>query len=204
MSSTSGFPPGDWRAENLKALRAIWEELRPEEAAGDAVRRFRGRELTSEQAGDVFERWVLEAFRLSGLRGHYGYPVPRQADGGPAREQVDGLLFDGWQAFVVEAKFWTGKVDFAPIARLQVLAEQRVAGTLGLFFSAFGYTAAAVETADLLRPIRVLLFDQVDLAWSLAQRTFRGSMLEMVRRKWRLAVKLSRPSVAVNVPMTLF
>jgi hypothetical protein len=123
---------------------------------------------------------------------------------GSTREQIDGLVLDGGQCYLVESKFWTDQVDFTPIALLQTLLDTRPVGTLGLFFSAFGYTAPAWESADRLRPVRVLLFDQFDLNWALAKKAFKGSMAEMVRRKWLLAVMNGCVSRPLNTPIDLF
>jgi Restriction endonuclease len=169
----------------------------------DTLRSFRGQQLTPEQAGDVFERWILEAFRLSGMTGHYSYRVPMR-DSGNTREQIDGMVFDGWQSFLVEAKFWPGNVDFGPIALLHSMVESRPVGTLGLFFSAFGFTVPALESAGLLRPSRVLLFDYTDIDWALGKRSFKGRMLEMVRREWMLAVKNGSPQVVRADTLKLF
>jgi hypothetical protein len=88
--------------------------------------------------------------------------------------RVDGV---GWQGFPIESQFWAAKVDFDPIALLHVPVGQRPVGTLGLYLSAFDHTAAALESAAGLRPIRVLLFDQKDLIWAMERR--RG-MMELV------------------------
>lgn len=192
--------PGDWRAKNLKELRRIWEDLHPESDDVEVQRRFRNIVLTPIQAGDVFERWVMEALRLSGMQGHNAFRVPLRMSGN-TQEEIDGLIFDGWQAFLVEAKFWTNKVDFSPIVLLNDIVDRRPAGTLGLFFSAFGYTNPAKDCAEFLRPIRVLLFDRDDLDWALQQEPFKGSMKEVVRRKWLQAVMTGR--IAIPAPETL-
>jgi hypothetical protein len=196
----------------VKHLLTIWKDLRPDLKEEAVERKFAGQSLTAEQAGDVFERWLLEAFRLSGMVGHYAFRVPFRGSGS-TREQIDGLLFDGWAGFLIESKFWTKKVDFGPIALLDFAVGTRPVGTLGLFFSGFGYTAAALESAQLLRPIRVLLFDQEDLDWALdekalkgssATKGFRGRMAEMVKRKWMLAVKFGHPAVSVTTLIEFF
>ena len=166
-------------------------------------RQFRNVVLTPTQAGDVFERWVMEAFRLSGMQGHNAFRVPLRTSAN-TREQIDGLIFDGWQAFLVEAKFWTPRVDFSPIVLLHDIVERRPAGTLGLLFSAFGYTTPAIECAELLRPIRVLLFNAEDLNWALQQESFKGSMREMVRRKWLHTVMSGRLRTPMSAPLDLF
>ena len=170
---TNPLSPAEWKAADAKELRKVWKALRMDLIDENTERSFRGRTLAPEQAGDVFERWVLEAFRLSGMTGHYAFPVPLRASES-IREQIDGLVIDGWQGFLVESKFWMKKVDFGPIALLHSHVETRPAGTLGLFFSAFGYTTPALESAELLRPIRVMLFDSSDLLWRCGQGRSRG------------------------------
>jgi hypothetical protein len=123
---------------------------------------------------------------------------------GQTREQIDGMVLVGGRAFLIESKFWTDKVDFGPIALFHTLLESRPTGTLGLFFSAFGYTYPALESAELLRPVRVLLIDQEDLAWVLGKGSFKGRMGELVRRKWLAAVKLGPSFVAADQGIELF
>lgn len=204
--------PREWVAQDVEQLRAVWDALRPESDDAATQRRFFGRLLTPEDAGSAFERWLGEAFRLSGATGEGAFRVP-MAGGGGTREEIDGLLLDGWQACLVEAKFWPGKVDFAPVALLRALIEARPAATLGLFFSPFGYTVPAIESVRMMRPIRVLLFDANDLLWALpavgwskarALAAFRGRMMEMVRRKWLLAVRKATPFGDVAEDLALF
>src|SRR4051812_11866016 len=82
-----------WEADDWDQLGSYWSELFPEKGGRP---KFRSQELVSQQAGWVFERWILEAFRLSGAVGHYSY--------GNRQEQIDGLVFDGWQGFLIESK----------------------------------------------------------------------------------------------------
>ena len=184
---------GTWRARDWREVRSIWSALRPElgdpASVGEVVRTFRGRILTGIDVGPVFERWVLEAFRRSGAGVHdpFVFPMPHNEQ---VKEQIDGLILHGPRAYLVESKFWAERVDFTPIAKLHLQVEQRPIGTLGLFFSAFGYTDPAIELAGALRPTRVLLFDHVDLQWAMGPRR---TMLDMVERSWISAVKFGTP-----------
>lgn len=186
-----------WEASDWDELSAIWRELFPEPTAEQPAPepKFRDQGLSSQQAGDVFERWVLQAFRHdpagSQLRCVDSYRNP--ADGKTV-EQIDGLIFDGWQAFLIESKNWGDRIDFAPLAKFHHAVERRPIGLLGLFFAPNGYTDPALELVTLLRPIRVLLFDGRDLNWAVENRT---GMLAMVRRKWELAVQYGDPSLPV-------
>src|SRR5579871_3568098 len=100
--------PRDWAAKDVEELRAVWAALRPESDDPQTKRHFFGRELTREESGDVFERWLTEAFRLSGATGLHAFQVP-MFESGITREEIDGLIIDGWQACLIEAKFWPGK-----------------------------------------------------------------------------------------------
>ena len=187
-----------WRARNWKELEAIAAELIPElDPTSEVVeRRFRGELLTPQEAGTVFERWIMEAFRVGGATGMYGYTVSMPT-GRQVKEQIDGLVADGWQGFLVESKCLSEPVDFGPIALLNALVEKRVIGTLGLFFSISGYTTPALESTQDYRPIRVLLFDLEDLRWLVARKR-KDRMMELVRRKWLLAVREGNPTLPVS------
>jgi len=89
------------------------------------------------------------------------------------------------------AKHEWGSTPFDPIARLHLQVERRPQGTLGLFFSR-KYSNSAIELASDLRPIRVLLFriEEID---SELKKEQRFDILELVRKKWRGAVKYARP-----------
>lgn len=182
-----------WQATNWTEIKAVWSDLMP--VSESAVPRFRAQDLTPSQAGVVFGRLMTEALRLGGLSGHHAFTVSIGEGAAQIREEIDGLVLDRWQGFLVEAKFWRDGVDFGPIARLHVLASQRPEGTLGLFFSAFGYTRPAQASAQLLRPIRVLLFDEEDLPFMLKKAQ---NMKEGIQRKWKLALKHARPNIKIS------
>lgn len=179
-----------WRPAGWEALRSAWGALMP--PPGNP-RTFGARELDLAEAGYVFERWIIEAFRQSEGVEFVDRPfaVPRRGRG-ELKEQIDGLVLHGWQAFLLESKLRTRPVDFEPIAQLHVQVLSRPVGTLGLFFSGSGYTPAAVELAESLRPLCVLLFGPADLRW--AQEPGRD-MIQMVRQKWRAAVRTGSPNL---------
>jgi hypothetical protein len=99
-------------------------------------------------------------------------------------------VIDGWQAFLVESKFWKEGVDYAPIAILSARAGHRTPGCMGMIFSAFGFTKPSLETAMLHQPLRVLLFDGYNLREGV--RSARA-WKEMVRRTWVRALKYGDP-----------
>jgi hypothetical protein len=186
----------NWHAQNWDELVTIWDELLPDfyEAEDRPRRVFRGRELHSGEHGFVFERWVQEAFRLSGADVIPSMQIPLGSNREKTREELDGIVVDGWQAFLLETKAWKREVNFSPLALFQFHVETRPAGMLGLFFSLNGYTQPALELAAMYRPQRLLLFDGPDFHWLRQHR----DMLELVRRKWTLALQGGLPYLAVG------
>lgn len=186
----------DWHANDWAELRSIWDALLPEFAVppNQVPRVFRGKNITSQDAGSVFERLVLEAFRLSGAEVYDPFRVASRY-GSETKEQIDGLVvLNDRQAFLIESKLWTGGVDFGPIALLNHRVQRRPAGTLGLFFSAFGYTDPAIESAQHFQPLHVLMFDGKELKWALDQE----NLVELLKRKWIAAVKYGDPNQIVT------
>lgn len=183
-----------WHASDWDDLRAILRDLFGGATAdfGSAVPRFSGESITSSEAGYVFQTWVIEAFRHSDVECDAPYSIPRvpHIDNRTLAE-IDGFVTIGSTNFLIESKF--AKVDFDPIARLHLLAEQRPVGTMGLLFAAGGYTPPALDSAHILRPIRVLLFTRRDLENAAQQ----GDMSSMVRLKLREAAKFGRANYVV-------
>jgi hypothetical protein len=160
-------------------------------------RRFLGRDLTSQQAGWVFEHWVCEAFRLVAastdrVRGPFTVSLESSER---IQEEVDGLVTLGWQGFLIQSKLEADPTPFDPIARLYLQVGRRPRGTIGLFFSQT-YSPAAEELARELHPIRVLLFRTEEIQWALTREP-PLDMIEVVRRKWRLALEKARPDHAI-------
>lgn len=179
----------DWQASNWDDLVSILRELLPDVDAieEDFAPQFRSSSLTPQQAGRVFENWMLEAFRLS--EGEVDSPFRVQFSG-QVEAQHDGLLYIGWQGFLVESKLLRDKVDFGPIALLHVRCEDRPPNTMGLIIAPSGFTMPAIEEATRMRPLRVLLLTRRDLEWAIIHKSF----IDMITEKWRMAVKYARPN----------
>jgi hypothetical protein len=186
----------NWHAKDWPELTRIWRELVPEHenelAHSKSVRRFQKSVITPKQGGYIFERWVIEAFRLSGYETEPGWNVPGLKNSS-TREQIDGLVLDGWQAFLVESKFREKGVGFDPIALLHGQVSQRPPGCLGLLFSAFGFTIPARESALLHQPLRALLFNGYNLIEGMGSEE---SWRRMLKKTWVQAVKYGDPFYA--------
>ncbi len=187
-----------WSPADHEGLYDAWRDLFPEFSSSEAPRRFDGRILTPQQAGWVFEHWVCSAFRLVAtptdrVRGPFTVPMESTER---AKEELDGSAALGWQGFLVQSKLNDDPIPFEPIARLHLQVGRRPEGTLGLFF-AREYSQAAEELVMELRPIRVLLFRAREIHEALT-KTPPLDMLEMVRRKWWLALELGRPHASLD------
>jgi hypothetical protein len=182
-----------WEPKGWDDLEATWEELIREYASpvpkGKAKSYFQSVPISNQQAGRVFERWVIGAFKASGADVEYSYTVSSAQKPARISEEHDGLLFDGWQGFLVQSKFCPGEIlNIEPIAKLKARLESRPTVTLGLFFSSFPISAQAMIEAARWHPIRSLIFQRLDIEWAIQHR----DMLALVTRKWRSAVKFGR------------
>jgi hypothetical protein len=181
-----------WRAQNWNELASIWREL-VNQLEPDYEPRFRGTVVSASEAGYVFQTLIVQGFLLSNADIEPPYSVPMDHNE-RVQHQIDGAVFFGWQGFLIEAKFVRDRVDFGPLARLQILAELRPLGTMGAFFSAWGYTEAALELAHILRPMRVLLFTPEDIEFAITSQDFARAL----RVKWESAVLHGRGTLAVS------
>lgn len=182
-----------WQAADREELVRIWRDL-----VGDAPDHqpiILGEVISPSGAGYVFQTWIVEAFRLSHAEIEPPFRIPLNPGvDGRVRHEVDGLFIHGWTAFLIESKFQ--HVDFGPIARLHVLTEGCPIGTMGLLFAAKGFTSPALEAIQLLRPIRVLLFDTKDIETVL--RTEELDFTQAVRLKWKAAIMFGSPSYSLT------
>jgi hypothetical protein len=186
-----------WKPADHAELLACWKGLMSEMSASVQPRRFLGRDLNPQRAGWVFEHWVCEAFRLvAAPTDRVQGPLIVHSDSSErTQEEVDGLVTLGWQGFLIQSKLEADPTPFDPIARLYLQVGRRPRGTIGLFFSQ-AYSPAAEELARELRPIRVLLFRTEEIQWALTREP-PLDMIEVVRRKWRLALEQARPDYPI-------
>lgn len=185
----------NWQARDWQHMHEVWRELvgPVNTDAEEYSPTFKGSNITLQQAGYVFENWIIQGFRLNGsdIDPPFSVSINPGADERPSH-QLDGLLFTDSREFLVESKFT--QVDFTPIARLHLLVESRPIGTMGILFAARGFTIPAIDLAHIQRPIRVLLFNRQELEYALQANDFLGA----VRLKLRRAVKYGRSSINIS------
>jgi len=109
------------------------------------------------------------------------------------KHEIDGLLACEWNGFLIESKFQN--VDFTSIARLHLLTEGCPIGTMGLLFAAKGFTNVSLEAAHLLKPLRILLFDNEDIETIISDDM--PSLVAGVRSKWKAAIMTGRPNIGL-------
>ena len=156
-----------WNARDQDHLRSVWEELIGSEVGDDpeaAAPRFDSRQITLREAGYVFQTWIIEALRISQIpvESPFGVPMDPGTDQSTMAELDGFAVLDGCR-FIIESKFQ--HIGFGLIARLYWLAEQQRFGRHDRFAVRRPrlYRAGDRVSARFLRPIRVLLFSQVDL-----------------------------------------
>lgn len=178
-----------WQASGRDQLVKVWRDLVGEGEDHNPI--FQNEEISPTDAGYVFQTWIIEAFRLSKaeIEPPYRMPINPGVDN-RAQHEIDGLLTYDWNGFLIESKFQD--VDFSPIAKLHVLTEGCPVGTMGLFFASKEFTPPALEATQLLRPMRVLLFDQADMESVLEEED--RNLLQAVRLKWKAAIMFGKPN----------
>jgi hypothetical protein len=140
-----------------------------------------GKPVDGWDEGKPFEYLVLRAFELEGAQVVWPYFANKF-------EQLDGAVFVDGMSCLIESKQHAGHLGFGPIARLKARLDRRPPGTLGLLFSAKGFTGPAIKES-LLHPTRnVLLWTGTDLS----QALMRGMRVGL-QRKWRKAVEKATP-----------
>lgn len=146
-------------------------------------------------AGKALEYFLLRGFELEGAQVVYPYEVYKQQE---IIEQIDGLIF--WQNYValVECKDVSKPTNFDPIAKLRNRLMMRPSQTIGCFFSMAGYTEPAKILAEHLAPQTILLWEQMDIDFSLKNRYF----CKGLELKYRECVKSGTPDFNLSIKLT--
>jgi hypothetical protein len=104
-------------------------------------------------------------------------------------EQIDGVVYLGDRAFLLESKDVSEPMAVEAVARLRFRLEARPPGVLGVLFSVGGFTFPAEVFAQFASPLNVLLWDSDDLDHALAN----GSMVAGLRKKLDHATEEGMP-----------
>jgi hypothetical protein len=128
--------------------------------------------------GRAFEYLVIRAFDLEGLIIRWPYVVQYPQRFGTV-EQVDGAVYLGERAFLVESKNVQEPLAIDAVAKLRFRLEARPPGTMGLVFSAHEFTTPTEVFTQFATPLNILLWNRYDLDRALVE----GTMVEALRRK---------------------
>ncbi|MBI4568327.1 MAG: restriction endonuclease [Planctomycetes bacterium] len=150
--------------------------------------------LADWPAGKAFEYAVVRAFEIEAKRSkraHVEYPfvVPESGDagnGGGALEQIDGIVYFDGIGCLLESKDHEDSVSYKEIAKLESALRRRPALTIGALFSTAGFTEPAKILTQRALPRTILLWELKEIIHA----TRRGMMLDGLRKKLRMAMKL--------------
>lgn len=167
-----------WSREDL--LR-IWESVK----AGERV--------SGWPPGKAFEYVVVRAFDLEGAKVIWPFEVTYPQKFG-TMEQVDGVVYLGERAFLLESKDLSEPAAATELARLRMRLESRAPGTMGVLFSTQNFTLPVEVFAQFAAPLNVLLWGRNDLNVALMD----GSMVTGLRAKLARATESGLPSLSLS------
>ena len=141
--------------------------------------------------GIAFEHIVLRAFEMEQATVSWPYSVRL---GNKILEQIDGAVYWGGLACLVESKDYNSPINIEPIAKLKTQLSRRPASTLGIVFSRYGYTGPAKELTRQLHPLNVLLWEYEELEQCISSRT----MCRALSTKYQYAVEFGIPDYDIR------
>jgi hypothetical protein len=169
------------RAWTRDDLLRIWRRIK----AGESIAGW--------PAGRAFEYLVVRAFDLEGASVIWPFQVIYPQRFG-TMEQVDGVVYLGERAFLLESKNQSEPTAVQELARLRMRLESRPPGTMGVLFSTHNFTLPAEVFARFAVPLNVLLWGRADLDLALAD----GSMIASLRAKLARATEWGLPFLSLE------
>lgn len=162
-----------WTRDDLVAL---WERIKAED------------EIPGWAPGKTFEYLVIRAFQLEHLTARWPFIVTYPQKFG-AMEQLDGVVYLGERAFLVESKNLSEPAAIEAVTKLRFRLESRPPGLMGVLFSTNNFSLQTEVFAQFASPLNVLLWSRSDLDHALAA----GSMREGLQRKLEYAIEWGLP-----------
>ncbi len=104
-------------------------------------------------------------------------------------EQVDGVVYLGERAFLLESKNLSEPMAVEAVARLRMRLESRPPGTMGVLFSVQDFTLPTEVFTQFATPLNVLLWENTDLDLALTN----ASMVASLRAKLEYATENGLP-----------
>lgn len=157
-------------------LLRIWNAIK----AGEPIRGW--------PPGRAFEYLVVRAFDIEGAKVLWPFHVVYPQRFG-TMEQVDGVVYLGERAFLLESKNLSESIAVEAVARLRMRLESRPPGTMGVLFSVRKFTLPTEVFTQFATPLNVLLWENTDLDVALAN----ASMVATLRAKLEYAIEHGLP-----------
>lgn len=156
-----------WRRDDLVS---IWEQLKTRTP------------IAGWPSGKAFEYLVVRAFQSEGLTVRWPFEVQYPQKFG-TMEQVDGTVYLGERAFLLESKDLQEPAAIDAVAKLRFRLEARPPGTMSVLFSVQNFTYPTEVFTQFASPLNVLLWSRDDLDHALPT----ASMAEGLRLKLQFA-----------------
>jgi len=144
------------------------------------------------EPGKALEYLVVRAFELDRADVRWPYSVREQ---GQEIEQIDGVVYTGGLACLLECKDYGGAVTIEPVAKMRNQLLRRPASTIGAIVSRNGFTEPAVILARYVAPQAIILWDGDDLDRAINKQ----SMSTYLVRKYRNLVEHGLPNYSIAV-----
>lgn len=131
---------------------------------------------------------MIRAFQLESAEVRWPFQVTYPQKFG-TMEQLDGTVYLGERAFLVESKDLSEPAAIEAVAKLRFRLEGRPPGTMAVLFSVRNFTLPTEVFTQFASPLNVLLWSSDDLDHALEH----GSMVAGLRLKLRYATEWGLP-----------
>lgn len=128
--------------------------------------------------GKAFEYLIIRAFELEDANVCYPFSVIM---GGEEIEQIDGAIYTGGLACLVECKDQQRPLNIEPIAKLRNQLLRRPTTAIGSVFSHSGFTKPAIMSAQFLASQTILLWRGEEIDYALRRRYMRQGLIAKYR-----------------------
>lgn len=167
-----------WTAADL--LR-FWERIK------------NGKRIPGWQKGGAFEYLIIRAFQLEGTRVCWPFQVTYPQKFG-TMEQIDGIVYLGERAFLLESKDLSEPAAIEAVAKLRFRLEGRPPSMMGVLFSVQDFTLPTEVFTQFVSPLNVLLWGRADLDVAIKSST----MTDGLKRKLEHANEHGLPLFALE------
>ncbi len=170
------------RSWKRRDLIRVWEKVKAKHL------------LAGWPPGRAFEYLVVRAFEIEGATVRWPFQVKYPEEFGVV-EQIDGVVYSGDRAFLIESKDLLEPAAIEAVAKLRFRLESRPPSVMGIVFSVNNFTLPTVVFARFASPMNVLLWSREDLDYALS----RGKMRDGLARKLQHASEFGLPNMPLEI-----